>query len=78
MVLYFSATGNTRFVATELAKCLEDEALDLCSKIKAHDYPSNPVLSLIGHRVKGFYAADTCISCGLCDKKMSVTYYYNA
>ena len=38
MVLYFSATGNTRFVATELAKCLGDEALDLCGKIKAHDY----------------------------------------
>ena len=200
MVLYFSATGNTRFVATELAKHLEDEALDLCSKVKQHDYetirsdkpfvfcaptyvcaapaffydflrkvdlagspdvymistsggysgissdiaraiirkkhmnykgcaefkmppnyiankshklpgkeeiekrisdtcqkiepvadiirsgkplrhrhiwlleklidyPSNPVLSLIGHRVKGFYATDGCIACGLCEKK---------
>ena len=200
MVLYFSATGNTRFVATELAKFLGDEALDLCGKIKAHDYsmirsdkpfvfcaptyvceapaffydflrkvdlagsrdvymistsggysgicgniaravirkkhmkykgcaefkmppnyiankshklpdkeeiekritdtyskikpvadtirsgkplryrhvwvleklidyPSNPVLSRIGHRVKGFYASDSCISCGLCEKK---------
>lgn len=38
MVLYFSATGNTRFVATELAKCLDDAALDLCSRIKHHDY----------------------------------------
>ena len=38
MVLYFSATGNTRFVATELAKALDDEAMDLCSRIKTHNY----------------------------------------
>ena len=38
MILYFSATGNTRFVAEELAKCLDDEALELCSRIKHHDY----------------------------------------
>ena len=36
---------------------------------KLIDYPSNPVLSRIGHRVKGFYASDSCISCGLCEKK---------
>ena len=40
MVLYFSATGNTRFVATELAKALDDEAMDLCSRIKTHNYES--------------------------------------
>ena len=34
MVLYFSATGNTRFVAKELAKALDDEAMDLCGRIK--------------------------------------------
>lgn len=38
MILYFSATGNTKFVAEELAGCLDDEALDLCDKIKQHDY----------------------------------------
>ena len=38
MILYFSATGNTEFVATELAKCLDDEALDLCDRIKQHNY----------------------------------------
>ena len=33
MVLYFSATGNTRFLATELAKKLDDECVDLLSRI---------------------------------------------
>lgn len=38
MVLYFSATGNTAFVAGELAKRLGDEALNLREKLRAHDY----------------------------------------
>lgn len=38
MILYFSATGNTKYVATELAKCLDDTALDLCDRIKQHNY----------------------------------------
>ena len=38
MVLYFSATGNTRFVAEELAKRLDDTALDLREKIRRKDY----------------------------------------
>lgn len=38
MILYFSATGNTRFVAKELAKALDDEAMDLCGRIKEHNY----------------------------------------
>lgn len=36
---------------------------------KLVDYPSSPVLSRIGHRVRGFYADSRCISCGLCEKK---------
>lgn len=38
MVLYFSATGNTRYIAEIIAKKLEDEAIDLTKRIKNHDY----------------------------------------
>lgn len=37
MILYFSATGNTRFVAEELAKALGDEVYDLRDRIKRGD-----------------------------------------
>ena len=37
MILYFSATGNTRFVARQLAMRLGDEALDLLDRIKCGD-----------------------------------------
>ena len=38
MILYFSATGNTRFVARRLEKCLEDESLDLLDRIQRGDH----------------------------------------
>jgi len=38
MILYFSATGNTRFIARELARRLEDEALDLTVRIREGDH----------------------------------------
>ena len=38
MILYFSATGNTEFIARELAKKLDDECTDLLPRIKAHDH----------------------------------------
>ena len=38
MVLYFSATGNTRFLATELAEKLGDECTDLLVRIKENDF----------------------------------------
>lgn len=38
MILYFSATGNTRFIAEELASRLGDESLDLLKRIKQKDY----------------------------------------
>ena len=37
MIVYFSATGNTRFVAEELARLLGDEAIDLAPRIRAGD-----------------------------------------
>ena len=38
MILYFSATGNTRFVARQLATRLGDEALDLLERIRRGDH----------------------------------------
>ncbi len=38
MVIYFSATGNTEFLAKELAKRLNDEAVNLLPRIKNQDY----------------------------------------
>lgn len=37
MVLYFSATGNTEFIAKELAKRLDDECLNLLERIRTND-----------------------------------------
>ncbi|MBQ6639279.1 MAG: EFR1 family ferrodoxin [Lachnospiraceae bacterium] len=37
MVLYFSATGNTEFIAKELAKQIDDEVMNLLPRIKAND-----------------------------------------
>ena len=38
MVLYYSATGNTEFIAKELAKKLDDECVNLLDRIKKQDY----------------------------------------
>lgn len=38
MVLYFSATGNTKLIAKSLAKRLDDEAVDLLTRIKNSDF----------------------------------------
>ena len=37
MVLYFSATGNTEFIAKEIAERIGDEALNLLERIKTGD-----------------------------------------
>jgi len=38
MVLYFSATGNTAFIAREIAKRLDDECVDLLDRIKQQEH----------------------------------------
>ena len=38
MVLYYSATGNTEYIAQEIARRLDDECIDLLNRIKNHDY----------------------------------------
>ena len=38
MVLYFSATGNTAFIAKELALRLNDECVNLLERVKTQDY----------------------------------------
>lgn len=40
MILYFSATGNTRFIAEELSVQLNDEALNLLDRIRQKDFTS--------------------------------------
>ena len=37
MVLYFSATGNTEFIAKEIAKRIDDEAVNILPRIKSQD-----------------------------------------
>lgn len=38
MILCFSGTGNSRYIANRIATALQDEVVDLNSKIKATDY----------------------------------------
>jgi ferredoxin/flavodoxin len=38
MIVYFSATGNTRFVARQLAKLLDDTVLDLGPRMRVNDF----------------------------------------
>ena len=37
MILCFSGTGNSRYIARRIAEVLQDEAVDLNTKIKAND-----------------------------------------
>ena len=38
MILYFSATGNTEYIAKELARQLNDECINLLDRIKKDDH----------------------------------------
>lgn len=38
MVLYFSGTGNSEYVAKRLGQALDEEVLNLFEKIRSHDY----------------------------------------
>ena len=38
MVLYFSATGNTEYIAIEIAKKLNDECINLLDRVKNNDH----------------------------------------
>ena len=38
MILYFSATGNTAYIACELAARLDDECVNLLSRVRAGDH----------------------------------------
>ena len=37
------------------------------------DFPSNPVMSYIGHKIKGFTVDSRCIACGKCEKNCPVS-----
>ena len=38
MVLFFSATGNTEFIAKEIAKRIDDECVNLLERVKNQDF----------------------------------------
>ena len=38
MILYFSGTGNSAYVAKRVGKAIGDEALDLFEKIRSRDF----------------------------------------
>ena len=38
MVLYYSSTGNTQFIAKQIARLLGDDSINLLTRIKEHDY----------------------------------------
>ena len=38
MILYYSATGNTEFIAKELAKRLDDKCINLLERVKTQDH----------------------------------------
>ena len=38
MILYFSGTGNSAYVAKRIGKAIGDEVIDLFDKIKHHDF----------------------------------------
>ncbi len=38
MILYFSATGNTEFIAQELARRLDDECINLLERVKTRNH----------------------------------------
>lgn len=38
MILYFSGTGNSEYVANRIGKAINDEVINLFDKIKNHDY----------------------------------------
>ena len=37
MVLYFSGTGNSRYVAKRIGSEVDDELSDVCDRIRRHD-----------------------------------------
>lgn len=38
MILYFSATGNTEYIAKEIAKQLNDDCINLLDRVKSNDH----------------------------------------
>ena len=38
MIIYFSATGNTEYIAKEIAKRLDDECINLLDRVKNNDH----------------------------------------
>ena len=67
MVLYFTGTGNSRYLARRVAEGLEMLLYDLNACIKAGDTaPVNPVFYRFFVKADAFRATDACTGCGRC------------
>ena len=64
MVLYFTGTGNSRYLARRIAEGLEMPLYDLNACIKAGD--TAPVFYRFFVKADAFRATDACIGCGKC------------
>ncbi len=58
MVIYFSTTGNTEFIAKQLSERINDDSLNLINRIKEK----------YKHTADLFYTTDKCVGCGKCVK----------
>ena len=51
MILFFSATGNSKFVANKIAEYLADKTISLNERIKSENYSlksfSNPLIIIV-------------------------------
>lgn len=64
MVLYFTGTGNSRYLARRVAEGLEMLLYDLNACIKAGD--TAPVFYRFFVKADAFRATDACTGCGRC------------
>lgn len=67
MVLYFTGTGNSRYLARRVAEGLEMPLYDLNACIKAGDTASvNPAFYRFFVKADAFRVTDACTGCGRC------------
>ena len=51
MILCFSGTGNSRYIAKKIADELQDEIVDMNAKIKATDYSPMKLMRGVFHKL---------------------------
>ena len=58
MVLYFSGTGNSKYIAKRIAEAIQENAVDLNMKIKEND--TSPLQT--GRDVSDYCDTDLCLA----------------